>query len=73
MLDRTHARAVVDFLRHICCDAQGKNANNTRSLLSFDLCAAPALVVRTDAVADMPQCTSRGKVAVVRSRGEGPL
>ena len=33
----------------------------------------PALVVRTEVVAETPQCGSRGEVAVMRSRSEGPL
>ena len=33
----------------------------------------PALVVRTEVVAEMSQGRSRGDVAVVRSRSEGPL
>ena len=34
---------------------------------------APVLVIRTDVVAEASQCRIRGEVALMRSRGDGPL
>ena len=44
-----------------------------RCIIHCGYIVAPVLAVRTDVVADASQCRSRGKVVVMRSRGEGHL